>query len=76
SSGMQVVGITHLPQIASKGDQHYVVYKTEGKQTTTTNIRLLGKDERITEIAKMLSGSQLTEAAISNAIELLNARVK
>ncbi|MBI5219000.1 MAG: DNA repair protein RecN [Bacteroidia bacterium] len=76
SSGMQVVGITHLPQIASKGDQHYVVYKTEGKQTTTTNIRLLDKDERITEIAKMLSGSQLTEAAISNAIELLNARIK
>lgn len=70
---MQVISITHLPQIASKGSNHYIVYKTETKQTTTTQIRLLGKEERITEVARMLSGSELTEAAIGNAIELLNA---
>lgn len=70
---MQVISITHLPQIASKGDHHYITYKTETKDTTSTRIRLLSKNERITEIARMLSGSELTEAAISNAVELLNS---
>lgn len=72
AKNMQVISITHLPQIASKGNHHFIVYKTESKETTTTQIRLLEKEERITEVARMLSGSELTEAAISNAIELLN----
>ena len=70
---MQVISITHLPQIASKGNHHFVVYKKESKETTSTHIRELEKEERITEIARMLSGSELTEAAISNAIELINS---
>ena len=57
SQTMQVVDITHLPQVASKGDTHFVVYKdAEG-----SHIRRLDPEERITEIAKMLSGSQITE---------------
>ena len=56
SQTMQVVDITHLPQVASKGDTHFVVYKdAEG-----SHIRRLDPEERITEIAKMLSGSQIT----------------
>jgi DNA repair protein RecN (Recombination protein N) len=72
AKNMQVLSITHLPQIASKGAHHFIVYKTENKDTTTTQIRLLEPKERITEIARMLSGSELTDAAISNARELLN----
>ncbi|MDR1553591.1 MAG: DNA repair protein RecN [Prevotellaceae bacterium] len=67
----QIINITHLPQIASKGNNHYFVYKEENADTTTTNIRLLTPDERIMEIAKMLSGSDITKAAINNAKELL-----
>lgn len=67
SSSMQVVNITHLPQVASKGDAHFVVYKEEGR----SNIRRLTSDERVTEIAKMLSGSEITEAAILQAKNLL-----
>lgn len=70
---IQVISITHLPQIASKGEHHYMTYKTETKETTSTQIKLLTKEERITEIARMLSGSELTEAAISNAMELLSS---
>ncbi|MDR1119536.1 MAG: DNA repair protein RecN [Dysgonamonadaceae bacterium] len=68
---MQVITITHLPQIAAKGDHHYFVYKNDTQDATETNIRLLSHDERIREIAQMLSGSNLTEAAIANAKELL-----
>ncbi len=64
---MQVISITHLPQIAGKGENHYVVYKDNSKETTSSNIRLLNKEERINEIAKMLSGKELTEAALENA---------
>ncbi|MDR2651881.1 MAG: DNA repair protein RecN [Prevotellaceae bacterium] len=67
----QIINITHLPQIASKGNNHYFVYKEETADTTTTNIRLLTQEERIMEIAKMLSGSDITKAAINNAKELL-----
>ena len=67
SQTMQVVDITHLPQVASKGDTHFVVYKdAEG-----SHIRRLDPEERITEIAKMLSGSQITEAALAQARILL-----
>lgn len=68
----QVINITHLPQIASKGKNHYLVYKQDHQEHTHTHIRLLTPEERITEIAKMLSGEQLSEAAINNARVLLN----
>ncbi|MDR1199582.1 MAG: DNA repair protein RecN [Prevotellaceae bacterium] len=67
----QIINITHLPQIASKGNNHYFVYKEESAGTTATNIRLLTHEERIMEIAKMLSGSDITKAAVDNAKELL-----
>lgn len=70
-SERQVISITHLPQIAAKGSTHYKVYKEEGENGTTSKMRTLTSDERITEIAQMLSGSEITEAAISNAKELL-----
>jgi DNA repair protein RecN (Recombination protein N) len=72
SAGMQVVSITHLPQVAAKGEFHYLVYKVEGDTATSTKIKQLHNSERVTEIAKMLSGEQLTEAALNNARELLN----
>ncbi len=68
----QVVCITHLPQIAGKGDMHYFVYKKELNNRTVTNIKSLSTDERVTELAKMLSGDNPTDAAISNAKELLS----
>ncbi|MEE4198245.1 MAG: DNA repair protein RecN [Bacteroidales bacterium] len=71
STRMQVINITHLPQIASKADFHYLVYKKDNHQTTNTYIRLLDRDERVNEIAKMLSGKELTDAAIENAKVLL-----
>lgn len=67
----QVISITHLPQIASKGTTHYKVYKEEGPDGTISRMRMLSSNERIEEIAQMLSGSEVTEAAISNAKELL-----
>ena len=67
----QVIAITHLPQIAGKGQEHYFVYKEVNHATTATNIRKLKGEERINEIAKMLSGEQPTAAAIENARELL-----
>ena len=71
SKSMQVINITHLPQVASKGDNHYLVHKINKDNTTETRMKLLSNDERITEVAKMLSGAELTEAAIQNAKELL-----
>ena len=67
----QIINITHLPQIASKGKTHYFVYKEETENATNTNIRKLTNEERIIEIAKMLSGNNITNAAIENAKELL-----
>lgn len=71
---MQVISITHLPQIASKGGNHLYVYKADTSDKTVSNIRALNKTERIDEIAKMLSTGKPTEAAIKNAKELLSAR--
>lgn len=68
---MQVISITHLPQIAAKGAVHYKVYKQDNETSTSSNIRLLKQDERVEEIAHMLSGATLTEAAMNNAKELL-----
>lgn len=67
----QVINITHLPQVASKGDAHYLVYKQDIGHSTVTSVKLLNDEERLMEIAKMLSGSNVTEAAISNARELM-----
>jgi DNA repair protein RecN (Recombination protein N) len=70
---MQVVAITHLPQIASKGKQHLFVYKRDIKDQTQSEIKTLTADERVVEIAKMLSTDNPTQAALSNAKELLKA---
>ncbi len=67
----QVISITHLPQIAALGSVHYKVEKEETAKGTTSRMRQLTADERITEIAQMLSGSDISEAAIQNAKELL-----
>ncbi len=71
SKNMQVIAITHLPQIASKGNTHFCVYKDEESDITHTNIRELDKEERVMELAKMLSGNNPGESAIQNARELL-----
>src|SRR5690606_31511284 len=68
---MQVVTITHLPQIASKGKHHLFVYKKDEEDQTSSYIRQLNKEERVTEIAKMLSTGNPTQSALKNAKELL-----
>ena len=73
---MQVVNITHLPQVASRGTKHYHVYKDETGDSTITRIKLLSSDERILEVARLLSGSEVTEIAMKNARELLQAVLK
>ncbi len=72
SENMQVIAITHLPQIAARGDAHYTVYKDDRADITHTNIRRLEPDERVMELAKMLSGNNPGESAILNAKELLS----
>ena len=71
---MQVVAITHLPQVASRGEYHYRIYKNDEGETTQTCIEPLDDTRRAEEIACMLSGTQLTEAALKNARELLNRK--
>ncbi|MCR8558416.1 DNA repair protein RecN [Mucilaginibacter sp. BJC16-A38] len=71
AANLQVITITHLPQIASKGQSHYFVYKDDDAATTYTRIKQLNKDERVLEIAKMLSGDKPGESALQNARELL-----
>ena len=71
---MQVFAITHLPQIAAKGKDHYFVYKEDTDERTVTRIRKMNKEERVKEIARMLSGASLTSASIANAKELLKAK--
>ena len=70
----QVISITHLPQIAAKGATHYKVYKEDRGDTTVSTMKLLCGEDRVNEIAQMLSGSDITEAAISNARELLKMK--
>ena len=72
SQKMQVITITHLPQIAAKGNQHYKVFKEEVNNITTTNLKQLSEDERIVEIAEMLSGKNISDSALIHARELLN----
>lgn len=73
AGGRQVLSITHLPQIAARGTHHYKVYKEETAQGTISHMQELTPDERIAEIAQMLSGSDVSEAAIQNAKELIRA---
>ena len=72
SVNMQVIAITHLPQIAAKGSNHYKVYKEEINGITTTNLKELSSEERIFEIAEMLSGKEISDTALTHAKELLN----
>ena len=72
SRDMQVFAITHLPQIAGKGDQHYKVFKSTQGETTVSELKLLTQDERVREIAEMLSGKDISETALTHARALLN----
>ena len=74
SASMQVVAITHLPQIASKGKTHYKVFKDESGETTQTRIACLTADERIVEIAEMIAGKNPSRSALDSARELLEYR--
>jgi len=69
---MQVISITHLPQIAAKGNQHYRVFKEEKNNTISSNIKLLNKNERINELAEMLGGKSISKTAIEHAKQLLH----
>lgn len=71
----QVMSITHSPQIAAKAQHHYFVYKHETETRTITNIKLLSADDRIVEIAKMLSGNPPSDAAVANAKELIGKKI-
>lgn len=72
STQMQVISITHLPQIAAKGNHHFKVFKEEVDGKITSNIRLLDENERIIELAEMLGGKDLSDSAIAHAKQLLN----
>lgn len=73
---MQVVNITHLPQVASRGTKHYHVYKDDVDDSTFTRVKLLTPEERILEVARLLSGSEITDAAMRNARELFETAAK
>ncbi|WP_162128175.1 DNA repair protein RecN [Flavobacterium phycosphaerae] len=72
SKTMQVFAITHLPQIAAKGNHHYKVFKTVWGENTVSELKLLTNEERITEIAEMLSGKEISDSALNHAKALLN----
>ncbi len=72
SNNMQVIAITHLPQIAAKGNNHYKVFKKEVNGVTTTSLKQLTAEERVVEIAEMLSGKDISDSALTHAKELLN----
>ncbi|MEA1885730.1 MAG: DNA repair protein RecN [Bacteroidota bacterium] len=68
---MQVINITHLPQVAAHGTMHYYVYKEDQKDSTITRIKLLDEKERLREVARLLSGNEITRASLDNARELI-----
>lgn len=70
---MQVINITHLPQVASRGSRHFHIYKEDRGDSTITRVKLLSPDERIIEVARLLSGSEVTDTAIKNAKELIRS---
>jgi len=71
---IQIISITHLPQIAARGEHHYLVSKSSGSNDTTTSVKLLTQPERITEIAKMLSDSHISNSALQTAAELMKSQ--
>jgi len=71
---MQVIAITHLPQIAGKADSHLLAYKQDGDTSTVSSLRILSSEDRVNEIARMLSDETITESAKITARELLNYR--
>ena len=71
SKQMQVIAITHLPQIASRGHSHFVVYKEDTADTVSTQLRQLAAKERVAEIARMLSGAEVSVQAVENARVML-----
>ncbi|MCV6628760.1 MAG: DNA repair protein RecN [Flavobacteriaceae bacterium] len=73
SKNMQVFSITHLPQVAAKGQQHYKVYKQEQGERTISQMKILSKEERILELAEMLGGKEISDSALAHAKELLEA---
>ena len=72
SENMQVFSITHLPQVASKGDHHYKVFKVEEASVTRTKMKKLNADERVVELAEMLGGKDISDSAMAHARQLLN----
>ncbi|UCE94355.1 MAG: DNA repair protein RecN, partial [Flavobacteriaceae bacterium] len=72
SENMQVITITHLPQVAAKGHQHYKVFKEEARSGISSNIKLMNDDERLVELAEMLGGSNLSDSALAHARQLLS----
>lgn len=76
TDNLQVIAITHLPQIASQGIHHFKVYKKQQDSRTLTNIRLLDHEDRVNELAQMLGGKDLSETAVLHARELLNLHMK
>ena len=68
---IQIISITHLPQVASLADHHFKVFKIDNEKNTTINIEKLKNSSRIEEIASMISGENITESAINQALELL-----
>lgn len=76
AANIQVIAITHLPQVASKGHSHYKVFKEDTEHATVTRIKELDQEERVKELAVMLSGSSVNDAALANARSLLNQNKK
>jgi len=72
SQNMQVITITHLPQVAAKGQYHYKVFKEEYSEGVSSNIKILNEEERLVELAEMLGGSTITESAMAHAKQLLS----
>lgn len=72
SKDMQVFSITHLPQVASKGNHHFKVFKTDTSEGTQTNMRKLSNDDRVVELAQMLGGNEVSDSALAHARQLLN----
>jgi DNA repair protein RecN (Recombination protein N) len=73
SKSTQIINITHLPQIAAKGDAHFLVYKYEKENKTYTSIKLLDETNRIEELAKMVGGESLSDTTLKTAKELLDS---
>jgi DNA repair protein RecN (Recombination protein N) len=74
SGAHQVIAITHLPQIAGLADEHFMVFKSEDADRTTTSLRKLSHDERIREVAKLMSGAEITKAGLVGAKELMGLK--